>query len=355
MSVTVTEATLTTCLIEFVIVILLLGDAHSAADRNHGDRDDATVDCAAFGCRCLATVDRTACNWCDASGVKSFEFAHQEDGKNCDGKLAIENDDDDTANADLKCNNNVQPTSPVAGVLCPDARLTAFPATLFGSNRTVIFLDLHRNAFDRLDADTVPLLHAPQTLVHLRLADNRIRTIDGASTFGRAPWRRTLRTLDLSGNRLLSVGRSTFSGLVRLARLDLSSNDLESIDDGTFSSLSSLSRLDLSRNRLVEIRSATFDGLPSLGYLLVTGNGIGSVHRDAFLPLERLLYVVLRGNPIGEQIDSIQVNDSARMTIYEAEIRHLEVDSVSQHVLGRQTYEEIFISNFRTIFVILRS
>lgn len=305
-SVTVTEATFASCLIELGVVILLLGDAHSVTDRNRGDPDEATVDCVAFGCRCLATVDRTACNWCDVSGAHGFEFARQEERRNCDGKkLAIENHDD--PNADPSCNNHPHPTSPVAALLCPDAGLTAFPAAFYGSNWSVIFVDLLRNAFDRLDADTVPLLHAPQTVVHLRLADNRIRTIDGASTFGRAPWRRTLRTLDLSGNWLSSVDRSTFSGLVWLTRLDLSSNRLERIDDGAFSSLTSLSRLDLSRNRLVEIRSATFDGLSSLGYLLLTGNEIGAVRRDTFLPLERLLYVVMRGNPIGQQMDNVQV------------------------------------------------
>jgi Leucine-rich repeat (LRR) protein len=58
------------------------------------------------------------------------------------------------------------------------------------------------------------------------------------------------RFLDLSLNRLRSLGEKTLAGLNQLEEIDLSNNRIERIGPGAFQSLHHLKILDLSHNRI---------------------------------------------------------------------------------------------------------
>lgn len=80
--------------------------------------------------------------------------------------------------------------------------------------------------------------------------------------------------LDLSHNRLKTLGRRQFSGLGQLRELDLSDNILTMIEVEAFLGLQNLLTLRMFRNRLKIITVGVFSGLPSLRLLDISENEI---------------------------------------------------------------------------------
>lgn len=97
---------------------------------------------------------------------------------------------------------------------------------------------------------TLTLAHLP-ALRTLSLAGNEIGDFAGATLFGGGVGR-TLRSLDLSANRLRALNGSHFAAALAPAveRIRLANNEIERIAPGTFRTLSGLQVLDLSYNRL---------------------------------------------------------------------------------------------------------
>ncbi|XP_048189582.1 toll-like receptor 2 [Perognathus longimembris pacificus] len=82
----------------------------------------------------------------------------------------------------------------------------------------------------------------------------------------------TMQSLDLSHNKIASVGRADLQSCVKLQALMLQSNGIHAIDKDAFSSLHSLEHLDLSDNRLSNLSSSWFQPLASLKVLNVMRN-----------------------------------------------------------------------------------
>ncbi|XP_026862504.2 leucine-rich repeat and immunoglobulin-like domain-containing nogo receptor-interacting protein 4b [Electrophorus electricus] len=80
--------------------------------------------------------------------------------------------------------------------------------------------------------------------------------------------------LDLSGNRLKTLGRRQFYGLSKLEELDLSENIISMIEVEAFQGLKNLRFLRIKRNRLKIIAVGVFSGLPNLRSLDVSENEI---------------------------------------------------------------------------------
>jgi len=287
-----------------LLSILYFGNVFAVVADNHHENHQSFPQCSVVGCRCLSTVDRQSCDWCDAGGRPMADHTRGVglDTKRCHN--AIKRLDQAATSHSVDCRNSSRDQKlAIDAISCVDAGLGSFPVALLESDSSLFFLDLRHNALVRLNSVSVPLSTASRwTVVHLRVADNMIHRININS-----PWSRSLRTLDLSGNQLVAINSSTFSGFDQLVRLDLSTNRLEHIERGAFAPLSELSRLDLSWNRLTRLRTGVFDGLSSLGYLLLSGNSISTIDDDVFRPLSRLVYIVLRDNPLGDHVTNIQV------------------------------------------------
>ncbi|CAO2612754.1 Toll-like receptor 2 [Lemmus lemmus] len=81
-----------------------------------------------------------------------------------------------------------------------------------------------------------------------------------------------LKSLDLSNNKITSIGHGDLQRCVNLRALMLQSNGINRIEEGAFSSLSNLEHLDLSDNHLSDLSFSWFRPLSSLKYLNLLGN-----------------------------------------------------------------------------------
>ncbi|XP_005800465.1 leucine-rich repeat and immunoglobulin-like domain-containing nogo receptor-interacting protein 1 [Xiphophorus maculatus] len=82
------------------------------------------------------------------------------------------------------------------------------------------------------------------------------------------------RRLDLSRNRIKTVGRRQFSGLLQLQELDLSDNVISMIEVEAFLGLRNLRTLRIKNNRLKILPVGVFSGLSSLRYVDLSQNEI---------------------------------------------------------------------------------
>jgi Leucine-rich repeat (LRR) protein len=104
----------------------------------------------------------------------------------------------------------------------------------------------------KLDQEPFKILN--ETLNRLVLSDNEINELPDKFVFFR-----NLNYLDLSSNKLISIGSLTFEKLINLYTLNLSYNLIEYIQSNAFDSLANLYNLFLSNNRIRQ--------LPCINYL----------------------------------------------------------------------------------------
>lgn len=81
-----------------------------------------------------------------------------------------------------------------------------------------------------------------------------------------------VKSLDLSNNKITSIGHGDLQGCVNLRALMLQSNGINRMEEGAFSSLRSLEHLDLSDNHLSALSFSWFRPLSSLKYLNLLEN-----------------------------------------------------------------------------------
>ncbi|XP_008277249.1 toll-like receptor 5 isoform X2 [Stegastes partitus] len=103
--------------------------------------------------------------------------------------------------------------------------------------------------------------------------------------------------IDVSKNRVNQIHRNAFEGLQgHLKLLNLSHNLLGEVYSHTFASLTNLLVLDLSYNHIGALGYGSFSGLPNLKVLFLTGNSVQDLGFPASLP--SLDYLLLNDNKL---------------------------------------------------------
>lgn len=105
-----------------------------------------------------------------------------------------------------------------------------------------------------------------QTLI---LAGNDLTDFTGSMFNGSAE---QLRTLDMSGNRFITLGVRHFDRLVHIERIRMAHNQIAHIEEGTFDRLQSLQLLDLSHNHIDVQAVPALRSIPDLVALSVAFN-----------------------------------------------------------------------------------
>ena len=109
-----------------------------------------------------------------------------------------------------------------------------------------------------------------------------------------------VRRLDLSDQRISSLGAEDFLGLTTLDVLGLHDNSLASLPDGIFSDLSLLSELRLNDNQLTSLPAVIFSPLTQLRVLYIHNNEIASLPSGLFIGMTELTTLWLNGNRLSE-------------------------------------------------------
>lgn len=184
--------------------------------------------------------------------------------------------------ARCRCNDEILKT------FCVAAGLEVVPIQL---NPEVRDIDLSRNKIDSLHFT----LQIYNNLISLNLSANRLQTL-GVNNFEDQT---NLQLLNLSKNRLKSLSKDTFKGLHNLTVLDLSYNKLEELTSVTFHELHSLKILKLSNNKLVFLEEGLLTHAKQLRELLLDNNQLLEIPGPAIGDAVNLRIFSLSNNLLG--------------------------------------------------------
>lgn len=131
----------------------------------------------------------------------------------------------------------------------------------------------------------------------LSLDGLRINNLDGLNSI---PNLETVRSLNLSNNRLISLPKGAFEALGNVRWLYLHQNKLENISDGALDKLTKLDELYLPNNNLSILSAHVFDKLDQLRSLNLRGNKLTKLTEGIFDNLYYLQYLYLDYNKLAE-------------------------------------------------------
>ncbi|GFR91879.1 leucine Rich Repeat family protein [Elysia marginata] len=160
------------------------------------------------------------------------------------------------------------------------------------------------------------------SLEDLYLCNNKIKDIGGKFKF-----LSDLQFLDLSGNNLESLERSSLQGLIKLKYLDLRKNDITHISDDAFTDTKFLCDLYLDGNRITSLgwilRLPNKHSLGSLYQLKVGQNQLTTVPPDLFIVFPGLNILYLSGNPLqcSDHMTHLQQTYSEKLLIGDTKCR----------------------------------
>ncbi|XP_065089831.1 leucine-rich repeat neuronal protein 2-like [Ochlerotatus camptorhynchus] len=155
-------------------------------------------------------------------------------------------------------------------------------------------LDISHNRLDTLGSKN---FEAQEKLRVLNLSENVLTNLLKDTFKGL----RQLEILQLNDNRIEKIHPTAFHGLVNLFELDLSNNLIVSFEADVLKPLVSLERLSLENNQILEVPYDTnLDHLRSLRFLDLSVNLIEFVTNDSFAALRELRTLKLGGNVLTE-------------------------------------------------------
>uniref|UniRef100_T1KM32 G-protein coupled receptors family 1 profile domain-containing protein n=1 Tax=Tetranychus urticae TaxID=32264 RepID=T1KM32_TETUR len=152
-------------------------------------------------------------------------------------------------------------------------------------------LDLSGNRVEKLRRTSFSYLPRLKTLI---LTSTEIQTIE-KDAFANLP---NLSSLFMSGNQLYTINNKIFSNNSNLVLLFLSHNPIQILKNQSFTGLSSLEELDLRNCRLSKFPKRVFEPLVKLQTLLLDGNLITSLPAKIFRSLNNLQVLSLTKNRI---------------------------------------------------------
>ncbi|KAK3911654.1 Leucine-rich repeat neuronal protein 2 [Frankliniella fusca] len=135
-----------------------------------------------------------------------------------------------------------------------------------------------------------------QHLQQLDVSQNRLQSL-GSKNFDALE---RLVSLNVSGNEIAALGKDVFRGLRALRVLDLSDNLLEQLERHAFAEMHDLWELHLRRNRLAAVADGVFDALSNLRVLQLADNQLLAVPSGALSRLTSLRALHLGGNLLEE-------------------------------------------------------
>ena len=133
---------------------------------------------------------------------------------------------------------------------------------------------------------------------------------------------RSLRSLHLAQNQLITLQNLSSHDMRGLHTLHLDGNNLIAINDFTFLSLNQLGVLKISNNKLRAINQNTFAGLSGLIKLVINYNEIEHMNEESFTTMPHLQYVEMFGSKIKCSCAYIKLLKSLSMRSLQADCRY---------------------------------
>ncbi|MED6235680.1 hypothetical protein ATANTOWER_031532 [Ataeniobius toweri] len=153
-------------------------------------------------------------------------------------------------------------------------------------------LHLEKNVVNKIQEDAFSSLGRLRTL---SLSHNRLSSVPNATKN-----LQSLSKLDLSYNRIKTVGCQDFHNLTKLVELNLQNNSISALKDCLFNNLVRLQVLALQFNQIKHLKGAFKTHLPKLQIMHLNGNKLTALLPGEFGGLESLLNLSLHGNEIAK-------------------------------------------------------
>lgn len=150
--------------------------------------------------------------------------------------------------------------------------------------------DILKTSCSSASLEIVPIQLNPE-LHELDLSNNKIANLHFSFAFYEK-----LVNLNLSHNRIKTLGNANFNSQTNLTRLDLSSNQIDNLTKDSLKGLKALTHLDLSNNSLEEINAIAFRELHSLTVLRLCGNRLVHLEEGLFRTSKNLKELYLNDN-----------------------------------------------------------
>lgn len=163
-------------------------------------------------------------------------------------------------------------------------KLTTIPV---GSN-TVHILNVAYNELENITNYTF-FDNYYTSIRSIDLSQNRIKNIDVYAFAGL----KYVKSIDLSDNFIQTLPQDAFKSNLRLHRITLMNNFISFDKHRMFLASNTIETLILSNNRIEEIYDHTFAGLTKLRRLILSDNDLTSISRQSFRTLTRLSYLSL--------------------------------------------------------------
>ena len=180
----------------------------------------------------------------------------------------------------------------------------------YALNQSLVYLRLHDN---RLKTVSRALFSNVMHLEYLHLADNHLEPIPNDAFYSLS---QSLETLYLDNNGLTTLDPALLRHMKNLERLSISNNRLESLSDDTFDGCKqSLKYLYLSDNHLTTLRSAIFSRLVKLELLTLHRNRLVCDCRLAWMRTSKLVRANLACfSPLGFRVTSYDISSCRHVT-----------------------------------------
>ncbi|XP_053686127.1 nyctalopin-like [Sabethes cyaneus] len=175
--------------------------------------------------------------------------------------------------------------------------LICIPERIIGFCPSLCTCEAERNlrtACINASLEVVPIQLNPEVR-HINLSSNAISNVHFTLGFYNQ-----LEVLDISHNRLDTLGSKNFEAQEKLRTLNLSDNVLVSLLKDSFRGLQRLDILLLNDNRIEKIHPTAFQGLNSLRILDLSNNQLVSFEEVVLMPLGTLERLNLRNNQLLE-------------------------------------------------------
>lgn len=152
-------------------------------------------------------------------------------------------------------------------------------------------LDLSRNKLDSLGSKN---FESQEILQTLNLSNNLLTNLSKDAFKGL----KNIFVLDLSYNKIEMIYSNALLDLERLIKLDMTSNNIVSFEDGIFRNMKSLEILILRNNQMLDVPYENLDYTTSLKTLDLSGNLIEYVRNNSFENQKELSLLNFQGNVI---------------------------------------------------------
>lgn len=242
------------------------------------------------------------------------------------------------------------------------SELTAFPRDAFKILGMLKVLNIDGHLIEMLPRDIFAGMTFEGTLEKFHFVNGLLADM-GQDIFMSF---KKIKTLDIHGNRLVTLKKGQFKGLREAEILDLSFNNLAKLDASHVSDLTKMTWINVSNNALAEITRGTFARNAVLRVLNMASNNIKKIDGNTFRGMRFLRRLYLNDNMISDvgrgtfgSVTRIGTIDLARNRIKKvdyqmfSQLNYVEIINLAENEISdiqKDSFKDLYLTHINISF-----